>query len=56
MITVISYPDNQINYSVEEGTTTNSEEIIKLININSAAATTDEYIIVDINGTEIELI
>lgn len=56
MITVISYPDNQINFSIAEGTTTNSEEIIKLININSAAATTDEYIIVDINGVQIELI
>ena len=56
MITVISYPDNQINYSIAEGTTTNSEDIIKMINVNAAAATTDEYIIVNINGTEIELI
>jgi hypothetical protein len=55
MITVISYPDNQINFSVAEGVTTNSEDIVKLININIADATTDEFIVVDINGTEIEL-
>src|SRR4030042_2114580 len=55
MITVISYPDNHINFSVAEGVTTNSEDIVKLININIADATTDEFIVVDINGTEIEL-
>jgi hypothetical protein len=56
MITVISYPNNEINFSVAEPISTNSEEIIKLINVNVSDTTTDEYIEINFNGELIELV
>ncbi|WP_299528594.1 hypothetical protein [uncultured Lutibacter sp.] len=56
MITVISYPNNEINYSIAEPVSTNSEEIVQLINVNIADTTTDEYIEITFNGEVIELV
>ena len=56
MITVISYPNNEINYSIAEPVSNNSEEIVQLINVNIADTTTDEYIEITFNGEVIELV
>ena len=55
LATVISYPNNEINYSIDFDTTLNSFELIQCININVADATTDDYIEVSYNGEVITL-
>lgn len=49
-VTIISYPDNQINESFLTNSTLNSYEIIKYVFVNLAPATTDEYVEVVYNG------
>jgi len=49
-ITVISYPDNILNETYTEGTSSNSLEIIKNVWIDVSEATTDEYIEITYNG------
>ena len=44
LITVISYPDNEINFSVTEPATTTSFELVKYIWIQCSDTTTDRYI------------
>lgn len=56
MITVISYPLNQINYSVDQGTTFDSAEMVKNMFIDVSEATTDEYIEITYNSEVITLL
>jgi len=49
-VTIISYPDNQINSSIAEGTSLDSAELVKLVWVDLAAATTDEYVEIIYNG------
>jgi len=56
MITIISYPDNQINESIAEPTTLDSSEMVQNIFIDISEATTDEYIEVTYNGETITLL
>lgn len=49
-ISIISYPENQINESFTTNATDNSNEIIKYVWVNVADATTDKYIEVVYNG------
>lgn len=56
MITIISYPDNQINESIADFTTLDSSEIVQNIWIDISVATTDEYIEVTYNGETITLL
>jgi len=55
-ITVISYPDNEINFSQEVGDTLLSEEIIKYMWVDVSEALTDEYIEIVYNGETITLL
>jgi hypothetical protein len=56
MITVISYPSNFLNYSFNEGTSINSNEIVKNIIVNVSDAGADEFIEIDFNGVITTLI
>jgi len=56
MITIVSYPDNQINESIAEPTSLNSNEILQNIWIDVSPATTDDYIEVTYNGETITLL
>ena len=56
MITVISYPNNTINESINEGTSLNSSELVKYIWIDVAEAINEEYIEVTYNGETITLL
>jgi hypothetical protein len=56
MITIISYPDNQINESIAEFTTLDSAEMVQNIWIDVTPATTDEYIEVTYNSETITLL
>ena len=49
-ITVISYPNNQINFSVTEAATTTSSELVKYIWVQCSEATSDTYIEVVFNS------
>ena len=55
-VTVISYPDNQINESFETAETMNSNEVIKLVWVAVSQATTDEYIEIVYNGVTTTLL
>jgi hypothetical protein len=48
--TVISHPNQQINYSVDVPNTLRSDEIVKYLWIDTTPATSDEYIEIDYNG------
>ena len=50
MITVKSFPLNQINYSVTDPTSTNSNAMVQNLYVNISQATTDEYIEINFNG------
>lgn len=54
--TVISYPNSQINYSVEVPNTYHSAEIVKYLWVNTTPATTDEYIEIVYNGVTTTLL
>jgi len=56
MITVISYPDNQINESFVEPTSLDSSELVQNIWIDLTPAVTDEYIEVTYNDETITLL
>lgn len=56
MITIISYPNNDINLSVDEGTSLNSNELVKYLWVDVSEATTDEYIEITYNGETITLL
>jgi len=49
-ITIISYPDNQINESIVEPTSLLSNEMVQNVWVNVAEATTDTYIEIVFNG------
>lgn len=55
MITVISYPNNEINYSITEPTSTNSSELVKYISIDLSKTYSDKYVEVTFNGEVITL-
>lgn len=50
MITVKSYPANQINYSIAEPTSLLAIEMVQNLWVNVSEATTDEYIEIVFNG------
>ena len=50
MITVISYPNNEINYSISEGSTLLSYEYVKNMFVNVSETTVDTYIEIVYNG------
>ena len=56
MITIISYPDNNINESIVEPTSFNSAEMLQNIWVEVSEAGTDEYIEVTYNGETITLL
>jgi len=56
MITVISYPDNQINESIAEPTSLLSNEMVQNLWVNVAEATTDTYIEIVFNGVTTTLL
>jgi hypothetical protein len=55
-ITIISYPDNQINESIVEPTSLLSNEMIQNVWVNVAEATTDTYIEIVFNGVTTTLL
>ena len=56
MITVISYPDNEIDYSIADPTSTTSSEMVKNIWIDLSETTTDEYVEIVFNSETITLL
>jgi len=56
MITIISYPDNNINESIAEPTSIDSAEMLQNIWVKVSEAGTDEYIEVTYNGETITLL
>jgi len=56
MITVKSYPANQIDYSISEPTSLLATEMVQNLWINSSEATTDEYIEIVFNGVTTTLL
>lgn len=48
--TVISYPNNEINYSIDVGDTLDSAEIVKNIFVYVSETTLDEYVEITFNG------
>jgi len=56
MITVISYPDNQINESIAEPTSVLSNELVQNLWVNVSEATTDTYIEIVFNGVTTTLL
>lgn len=50
MITVKSYPLNQIDYTIATPDTIDSNEIIKYLWVDVSEATTDTYILIEYNG------
>jgi len=55
-ITIISYPDNQINESIVEPTSLISGEMVQNVWVNVSEATTDEYIEIVFNGVTTTLL
>jgi hypothetical protein len=55
-ITIISYPDNQINESIVEPTSLLSNEMVQNVWVNIAEATTDTYIEIVFNGVTTTLL
>ena len=56
IITVTSYPDNQINFSQDVGDSLLSSELVKYMFVDVSEATTDEYIEITYNGETITLL
>lgn len=56
MITVISYPDNEINFSIAEPISGLSSEVVKYIWIDLTETVTDEYVEVVFNGVTTTLL
>ena len=56
MITVISYPDNEINYSIADPTSTTSSEMVKNIWVDLSETITDEYVEIVFNSETITLL
>ena len=56
MITIISYPNNTINESINEGTSLDSSELVKYIWVDVTEAINEEYIEVTYNGETITLL
>ena len=50
-VTIISYPDRNINKSYSESLTIDSEDSVKLVWINVSEADNDEYIEINYNGS-----
>lgn len=56
MITVKSYPDLQIDYSLAEPTSLDSAEMVQNIWVDVSEATTDEYVEIIFNGVTTTLL
>lgn len=55
-MTVISYPNNEINYTISEPTSLLSNEIVQYLWIDVSETTTDEYIEIFYNGVTTTLL
>lgn len=55
MINIKSYPNNEIDYSIVEPTSTNSAEMVKNILVDVSQAQTDDYIEIEFNDEIITL-
>lgn len=55
-ITIISYPNNNIDLSIEEATSLNSAEMVQNLWVDVADAGTDEYIEIVFNGVTTTLL
>lgn len=55
MINIKSYPNNEIDYSIVEPTSTNSAEMVKNILVDVSQAQTDDYIEIEFNSEIITL-
>ena len=55
MITIISYPNNTLNLSIDESTSLNSNELVKYLWVDVSEAPNEEYIDVTYNGETITL-
>lgn len=51
MITVISYPNNVMNYNIAVPTSIDSSEMVQNLIVNVAEAVNEEYILISYNGT-----
>lgn len=56
MITVKSYPDLQIDYSLSEPTSLDSAEMVQNVWVDVSEATTDEYVEIIFNGVTTTLL
>jgi hypothetical protein len=56
MITVISYPLNEINYSITEPTSLLATEMVQNLWVDVSEATTDEYVEIVFNGVTTTLL
>ncbi len=56
MITVISYPDNQIDYEIAEPTSLIANEMVQNLWVDVSEATTDEYIEIVFNSVTTTLL
>ena len=56
MITVISYPDNQIDYEIEEPTSLLATQMAQNLWVDVSETTTDEYIEIVFNGVTTTLL
>lgn len=56
MITVISYPDNQIDYAITPPESLTAVEMVQNLWVNVSEATTDEYIEIIFNGVTTTLL
>lgn len=55
MINIKSYPNNEINYSIVEPTSTDSAEMVNNILVDVSQAQTDDYIEIEFNNEVITL-
>ena len=56
MITVISYPTNEINYSIANPTSVSSAEMVQNIWVDLSETITDEYVEISFNGEIVTLL
>lgn len=56
MIVIKSYPDFQINYSIEEPTSLDSAEMVQYVWVDVSEATTDEYVEIVFNSVTTTLL
>lgn len=51
MITIVSYPNNNLNQTINEGQSLDSNRLVKYLFVDVQQAGTDDYILITYNGT-----